>query len=187
MSRLRISPSHIFAAFALAAGLLVLTACFREASDATASISNRPRYTGNDPWTIDGVRPGQPFEEVKKLFGEPREIRGNNGPRTAFWAQNNLAVTIGPDDRVTEVMGSSLKAGGRTIVQSGSIEAEVVQVLGPGKVQKGYRPKGSGVISLGREHTGTTLIYENGGVQFELQVFGEAAGHYLARRPPPVR
>jgi hypothetical protein len=38
------------------------------------------------------------------------------------------------------------------------------------------------VISFGQEHTGTTLIYENGGVRFELQVLGEAAGHYFARR-----
>jgi hypothetical protein len=48
---------------------------------------------------------------------------------------------------------------------------------------RSHRPTG-GVISLTRVHTGTALIYDNGDVRFELPVFGEATGHFLARRMP---
>jgi hypothetical protein len=174
---------RIIVLLAASFGLLASTACYREATDASAAIQ-QARYTGTAPWTIDGVRPGQTFEEVKLLLGEPREIRGNKGPRTAFWSRHDTAVTFDPTGRVTEVMGSTVKAGDQTLVWGSSSEAEVVQILGPGRVQKSYRPKGSGVISLGREHTGTTLIYDNAGVSFELAVAGEAAGHFLARRQP---
>ncbi len=175
-----------FPATRLAIGLLLLlpfAGCYKTASDETA-MAPRPRYTGTEPWTIDGVRPGQAFEEVKLLFGEPREIRGNTSPRTAFWSRHNTVVTFDATGRVTEVMGSTVKAGNQIFVSSGANEAEVVQILGPGQVQESSRPKGSGVISLGRELTGTTLIYDRDGVRFELCVFGEAAGHFLARRRP---
>lgn len=172
------------ALLAVAAGLLLSTGCYRQASDATASTSAQSRQTGNAPWTIDGVRPGQPFEEVKQLLGEPREIRGNTGQRTAFWAGRDTAVTFDSTGVVTEVMGSTVKAGDQILFRAGATEDEVVQILGPGEVQKSTRPKGGGVISLGREHTGTALLYDRDGVRFEFPVFGEATGHFLARRKP---
>ncbi len=166
----------------VAAGLLLLPGCYRQASDATAPASTRPRYTGSAPWTIDGVRPGQTFAEVKQLLGEPREIRGHTGPRTAFWAGRNTAVTFDQAGLVTEVMGSTLIAGDQILFRAGATEAEVVQILGPGEVQKSTRPKGSGIIALGREHTGTALLYDREGLRFEFPVCGEATGHFLARR-----
>lgn len=169
------------------AGLLILAlfglaGCYREVTDASAAAA-RVRPSATARWTIDGVRPGQDFDDVKRLLGEPREIRGNSGPRTALWERNGTAVTFGTDGRVTEVMGSTVQAAGQILFGAGVTEAEVVQILGPGKVQKSYRPKG-GVISLTREHTGTALIYDHDGVRFELPVFGEAMGHFLARRVP---
>lgn len=174
------NPARAAGLFILA--LLVLAGCFREASDATAGPAHR-RYAGTAPWTIDGVRPGHDFADVKQLLGEPREIRGASGQRTATWAGRDTTVTFGADGRVTEVMGSSVQAGGQVLFHAGATEADVVQILGPGKVQKSHRPTG-GVISLTRVHTGTALIYDNGGVRFELPVFGEATGHFLARRIP---
>jgi len=161
--------------------LLILGGCYKTASDETA-MAPRPLYTGAAPWTIDGVRPGQRFDEVKQLFGEPREIRGKTGPRTAFWDRVNTVVTFDSNGLVTEVMGSSVTAGDQVLFRAGATEAEVTQILGPGEVQRSTRPKGSGVISLGREHTGTALIYERDGLRFEFPVFGEAAGHFLVRR-----
>jgi hypothetical protein len=177
---MRLGPALLAASL----GLLLLAGCFREATDAsTAAV--RPRHAGSEPWTIDGVRPGQSFDEVKQLFGEPREIRGTApGPRTASWERRNTMVTFDRDNRVTEVMGSTIQAGGKVIVQGGAGEAEVTQILGsPGRVQKVSQPKGH-VISLGHKHIGTIMIYDNAGVRFELPVFGQAAGHYLARRIP---
>lgn len=167
------------------AGFLVVTVllaagCYREASDATAT---GPRPAGTDLWTIDGVRPGQDFADVKRRFGEPRDIRGSSGPQTATWDRRDTAVTFGADGRVTEVMGSTVQAAGRVLLSAGATEAEIVQVLGRGEVQKSHRP-GSGVIAFGREHTGTALIYDNAGVRFELPVFGEATGRFLARKKP---
>lgn len=166
---------------AAALALLAPTACYREATDASAAITHpRSHYTGTAPWTIDGVRPGQTFDEVKLLLGEPRDLRESYGQRFARWGPRDTAVSFDKSGRVTDVMGSTVKAGEQTIVSSGASEDEVAQILGPGKVQKSHRPKGSGVISLGREHTSTTLVYDNAGVRFELCVWGEAAGHYRA-------
>jgi hypothetical protein len=161
--------------------LLMLAGCFKQATDETPARS-RARFTGTEPWTIDGVRPGQNFEEVKQLLGEPREIRGHTGPRTAFWAGRNTAVTFDQAGLVTEVMGSTVAAGDQTLFRAGATEAEVTAILGPGEIQKSTRPKGGGIISLGREHTGTALIYDRDGVRFEFPVFGEGTGHFLARR-----
>ncbi len=167
----------VFAVAALAAW----PGCYREVTDATAA-RTAVRYTGTEPWTIDGVRPGQTEAEVKSLLGEPREVRPSMGTRTAFWATANTVVTFDAAGRVVDVMGSAVKAGGKAIVPAGSSEEEVAQILGPGKVQKSYRPKGSGIISLSSVHTGTTITYDNSGVRFELSVFGESAGHYRAFR-----
>ncbi len=162
--------------------LVGLTGCYREVSDATGGPAPA-RESGAGPWTIDGVRPGQDFAEVTRRWGEPQEVRGGPGARTARWERRETAVTFGPDGRVTEVMGSTVQAGGRVLVQAGAAEAEVKAVLGRGTVQKSHRP-GSGVIGVGREHTGTALIYDEGDVRFELPVFGEATGRFLARRAP---
>lgn len=164
--------------FAACAALLALPACYREVSDASFPIQTR--YTGTAPWTIDGIRPGQTFDEVKRLLGEPLSSHESYGRRFARWGPRDLSISFDPTGRADDVMGSSVKADGQTIVPVGISEEAVQQILGPGKVQKSYRPKGSGVISLGREHIGTTLIYDNAGVRFELCVFGEAAGHYRA-------
>ena len=170
------------AAVLLASVALVFTACYRSASD--ASFPTQTRYAGHEPWTVDGVRPGQTFAEVQERLGEPRDVRETYGRRFARWAVHDIAVSFDPAGRVTEVMGATVKAGDKVLVWSSSSEADVTQILGPGKVQKSYRPKGGGVISLGREHIGTTLVYDNAGVRFELCVFGDAAGHFLARQQP---
>jgi hypothetical protein len=162
---------------------LTLAACFRQATDETAG-PVRPRYTGGAPWSIEGVRPGQPFEEVRRLFGEPSEIRGAGSVRTAVWNQRETTVSFNQAGVITEVMGSSVEGGGQVLFRGGADEREVTQILGPGEVRKSSRPQGSGVVSFGQVHTGTTLLYDNAGVRFEFPVFGEATGHFLARRIP---
>ncbi|MES2694728.1 MAG: hypothetical protein V4773_14740 [Verrucomicrobiota bacterium] len=171
------------ALLALAIAALALAGCYREASDATAS-RTLPRYSGNEPWSIDGVRLGQSYAEVHALLGEPVQSRDSMGKRTVRWDRRDTYVTFDAADRAVEVMGSSVQAGGKIIVSSGASEAEVVQILGPGKVQKSTSPKGGGIISIGSEHTGTTVIYERDGARFELSVFGQTAGRYRVFQPP---
>ena len=156
--------------------------CYRAVTDGTAATGGR-RYTGAAPWTIDGVRPGDEFAAVKMRFGEPREVRGSGNQRTAFWERRATVVTFDGRGVVTEVMGSTVQADGKILVESGATEADVIQILGPGRVQKTHQP-GSGVISISRTHVGTAVIYERDGVRFELPVFGDAAGNFLARRLP---
>lgn len=159
-----------------------LAGCYREVSDGAPG-PVRGQERGAATWTIDGVRPGDEFEAVRRRFGEPREVRGATGARTATWSGRDTAVTFDADGRVTEVMGATVEAGGRVLVRGGATEAEVTAALGRGTVRKTHRP-GSGVIGVGREHTGTALLYEAGGVRFELPVFGETTGKFLARRMP---
>ena len=162
---------------------LLLSGCFKVVTDESA-MPPRPRYTGTAPWGIDGLRPGQTLADAVKLFGEPSQPPAATGPRFLRWFARDTMVTLDAKDVITEVYGHTVTAGGQVLVQGGDDQTAVTQVLGPGDVRKSSRPKGSGVISLGRQHVGTTVIYEQAGVRFELPVWGEATGHFWARRMP---
>jgi hypothetical protein len=166
---------------------LALGACYREASDAT--LSARPRYTGTEAWSVDDIRPGQGFEEVKARLGEPTEVRELGGKRSASWKHGQLTALFEEGGRAVEVSGQSIRAGGSPLIRVGAAEAEVVQVLGPGEVQRVKRPKGSGVISVGSEHTHTMHLYTNGGVRFEVSVSvpNDSVVRIWARFPPPAK
>jgi len=173
-------------ALLLLAGSLALAGCYREVSDESAR--QLPRYTGNDPWTLDGLRPGVTFAEVTAQLGEPRRVVESSGTRTGEWNYGQTMVTFGRDGRAFELFGSAIKAGDRTLVSVGAPETELVQVLGEGATTKARRPKGSGVIALGSEHTHTLHVYENAGVRFEVSVqFPAATVANIWIRPAPAK
>ena len=162
------SPTHLVARGLGLAGLLALTACYREANDLTLS-SAYPRYTGTAPWEIDGVRPGQTLAEIKRLRGEPVQ-QLDAGPRPTFrWpAPRDTTVTFDSAGRAIDLFGSTLTAEGRTLVDTGLEPAAIEQVLGKGRVDQHAQPTGSGVISFGRRITGRTVAYQNHGSLFEV-------------------
>lgn len=167
-------------------GILALAGCYREVTDESARAL--PRYTGDAPWTLDGLRAGATFEEVRAKLGEPRAVREYNGARSGEWNYGQTLVTFGPDGRAFEIFGSAIKAGDRTLVSVGAPETELEQVLGAGETAKARRPTGSGVISFGSEHTHTLHVYENGGVRFEVSVkFPEATVANIWIRPAPAK
>ncbi|RXK55237.1 hypothetical protein ESB00_04895 [Oleiharenicola lentus] len=171
----------------LALAALLLAGCYREVTDESA-MARRPRYTGTSPWTVDGVRPGDRYTAIRERLGEPRDDRPGSSGRIATWNYGQLTVAFDREDRATEVMGQSIRAGNDTVITTGIPEAEVVQVLGHGETQKTSRPTGSGVIAIGRTHTHTTHLYENGGVRFEVSVkFPEdSVANIWARWPEPA-
>lgn len=161
------------------AALLLCSGCTREYTDTP----QHARYTGSEPWTVEGIRPGQSFDPLLQRFGEPRDSREHNGIRVVRWATTPVIVTVGRDGRVAEVLGGSLRAGARTLAWSGITEAEVEQILGPGQASNSRRPKGNGVISTGSVLVGRTLRYENDGVLFDIDVHGNTAGRVRAHFP----
>ena len=169
---------HLFRFICLVSGLAVLSACYREAIDASAVL----RSTGTAPWTVDGVRPGQPFDDAKRILGEPREIRGTGGARVAHWSNRETMVTLNAASEIVEVWGRLLHAGNQTLIGPGSSEAEVTQTLGAGKSTRISSP-GSGVISFGSKTTGYIFTYQNGGVSFEITVKEQSAQHVRAFLP----
>lgn len=152
----------------LLVGILALSGCYREITDATAA--SRSRYVGADPWTVDGLRLGVTLEEVRVRLGEPDRVHEYNGEKSTQWRGGQLLVHFDRTGRATEISGQSIRAGDRTLVSVGDAEAELEQVFGPGKTAKSRRPRGSGVISIGSEHTHTQHTYENGGGRFEVSV-----------------
>lgn len=163
---------------ALAAAVGGASGCYREFSDANTTAA--PRYAGKAPWMVDGVRPGAMLAEVRRVLGEPREMRPTMGKRVAHWSGRDTMVTFDAADRAVEVFGHRLMAEGRTLVSAGAAEAEIVQTLGKAEVSSSYRPKGGGIISIGRELTSRTFTYENAGVRFEITVPKDGGGYIRA-------
>ena len=159
--------------------------CYREVGDEGGVA--RPRYTGTAAWTIDGMRPGQTFEEFTSRFGQPRDLREHDGERTATWNSGQLLAHFDREGCATEISGRSIRADADTLIYVGASEAEVVQVLGPGNTNKGTRPKGGGVFAMGSEHTHTIYAYENYGARFEVSVQFPAGsvGNLWVRLPDP--
>ena len=171
----RLQQSFRFAG--LCGALTMLSACYREVTDASAAAHS----TDTAPWTVDGVRPGQTLDDAKQIFGEPREFRASMGVRIAHWSNRETMVTLNAANEIVEVWGRSLHAGGQTLIGRGASEAEVTQSLGPGKSTRLSSP-GSGVISFGSKTTGHIFTYQNGGVSFEITVKEQATQHVRAFR-----
>jgi hypothetical protein len=169
-----VSPSRRILPFAAWLGCLVVTlstpACYREANDTTHS-SVYPRYTGTAPWSIDGVRPGQTLDEIKRLRGDPAQALApatSRSPTFRWPAPRATFVTFDAAGRAIDITGTTLVAEGRTLLDTAAESAAVEPVLGRGRVATHSQPSGSGVISLGSKVTGRTVAYENHGALFEI-------------------
>jgi hypothetical protein len=160
------------APFLVGAVILVATTlfsgCYREFSEDTASLQY-PRISSPGPWEVDGVRPGQTLDEIKRLRGEPGGQIGH-GPRPTFrWpAPLETTVTFDQGGRAIDIYGTTLTSGGRTWVDAGLEQRAIEHVLGKGRVEQHSRPSGSGVISVGRTVLGRSVSYENHGSVFEI-------------------
>ena len=92
------------------------------------------------PWTVGGAKPGMTPDEVERLLGPPTSSRTSYGRTTTRWAE--IFVTFDPQGRAVDVMGDRLTgADGKTLLQRGDSEAEVVGRLGGGKAE-GLVPAG---------------------------------------------
>lgn len=168
--------------FALAAFFLLLSFVFelapaRESSD----LDQFQRYTGNDPWTLGGVRPGDSLAAHEARLGPPEPSGGGTPGGVLRWSRpEELSLVADPLAGVVEVFGQTLKAGGKTLVYPGLSQAEVERILGRGKVTRSTRPTGSGVISIGSKEVARILTYDNGGVRFEITLEEDQVRHIRA-------
>ena len=143
-------------------------------------------YTGTAPLTVRGAAPGQSGEEVVALLGPPdrRNAAGYAAESLQWQRFPGLVVTL--DTRtgtVTEVLGDGVTAAGEAVLTHGMSEADVRAVLGkPARSVGHYRPKGSGVISIGSTKYATTLTYLRDGQSIEVTL-NEGALAYLRLKP----
>ena len=108
---------------------------------------------------MDGVVLGWPMDSCREQLGEPdRELSPRAEVVLWQWTRfHQVTITFDDRGRAEEILGSALTdRQGRTEVWRSAGEDEVRVILPAARVKKSYRPKGSGVFSIGREHVGTT-------------------------------
>jgi hypothetical protein len=119
------------------------------------------------------VRLGQSLAEVKALLGEPAKQITDRGQQVYFWKTRNgeTSVSFNAQERVIEIFGQTLSTVDRKpVLWANMSDNEVVQVLGEGRMNKHYRPKGSGIISFGRVLTGISHEYTDDSGRYEVGV-----------------
>ena len=136
------------------------------------------------PWTVGGAKPGMTPDEVERLLGPPTSSRTSYGRMTTQWAE--IFVTFDLQGRAEDVMGDRLTAAdGKTVVQRGDSEAEVIGGLGAGRHKGSYRPGGSGVISCTMKRVGGEHVYEDATTRYTVSIYEDRLASVRAQ-PLPV-
>lgn len=175
--------------FGLALIFLVLSVAVdflpvREATD----LDQFKAYTGTEPWAVSNVRPGERLEKHQSRLGAPeRDIDMKPGHVIRWTSPRDITLTVSPIGEITEVLSDSITVLDKPIVSSSMSRAEIERVLGRGQVRTERRPSGSGVITLGYEEVSKTLIYENQGVRFELNLQQDSLRYVRASLVRPSR
>lgn len=163
--------------------LLILSACYREASDPESFYLP---YAGTAPLAIRGLSPGQSEDDVIALLGPPdrRNVVSERFESLQWSRLPDLVATVDTRTRwVTEVLGNQLDAAGEAVVSSGMSAADVRAVLGKPATSKGrFQPSGSGVISIGMKRAGETLSYRRDGNDVEVTLNDDSLA-YIRMRP----
>ena len=105
---------------------------------------------------------------MEEILGKSEPIGA--GTHSSFrWRQPaQVDVTVDGQIRAYEVLGTQVTADGIELINKEFSVEDVRAVLGKGRTEKHYRPRGSGVIATGRQYTGMSLFYENGNALFEI-------------------
>lgn len=137
---------------------------------ATDSTGDNPYRRSSGPWSVDGVRTGMTLAEVKALLGEPTKQLPGHAQQAYQWKE--IWVTFNTKDLAIEIFGPTLSTLDRkSVLHSGMSESDVVQILGEGRMTKQYRPKGSGVITIGRELAGISHEYTDDNGRYTIWVY----------------
>lgn len=188
MSPSRLLPSGAVLACRLVATLLLVgcSGCFKVATDESGYVSDYAPYAGAAPLTIRGVYPGQAGDDVVSLLGPPDRGNAAGFQRSSLqWQRfSDMVVTLDGARRVIEVLGDELTGGADAVVAHGMSEADVRQILGqPARSVVHYRPSGSGVISIGRKRTGTTLSYRRDERTIEITLLENGVAYIRLTQP----
>ncbi len=123
-------------------------------------------------FAINGLRPGMTQAQCVKVLGKPTERVDSPQAAAIFKWASPQEVTVqfepGPNGRASEVYGKTLTdpAGGALLVDES--EEELKAVVPAASASRRYRPKGSGVISVGRELDATTYAFSDDAGKFEV-------------------
>lgn len=134
---------------------------FRTAGEDEAS-PYPPHY---GPWAVNGVRLGMTLDEcVRVLGGPPKDVRSGYGVEVKTWPGPGVTVTFDAPSggRARDILGRDLTdRSGKTVVWKSASEADVRAILKTARVKRHYRPKGSGVISIGMANAGASYTCED--------------------------
>lgn len=180
LARRLCSPSR-----GIVAGLLVLVATLVASAcrDEGEAIPAPP-----GPWAVHGLVPGQPLESHTARLGPPaRTFDGRRGGSEFEWRHPPIVVAVDARGLITTVWGDALTAGPDVRLVPGLSEAEVRRLMGPGKLDRVTRPRGSGVISISRVELGRTLTYQRDGVSYIVGLRDDALTSVTATLATPPR
>lgn len=149
---------------------LSLAACTKVVTEEDAQYR---RYAGTDPWTIEGIRPGDSLATATARHGHPSRSLPGTGATTLQWqVPDNFQVIVDGEGRIVEVLGRAIRAGNASLVSPGMTPDQVKRVLGPGDFASQRSPSGF-VVQLGPgKVTGGTARYADGDAKAEIS-FGE--------------
>lgn len=104
------------------------------------------------PWAVDGVRVGASYEECRRILGGNDRPAGGGpyGKKVRQWPQPaDVMITFGADDKAVDILGRTLTGpDGKAVVGGWEGMDGVKAILKSAKIEKHYRPKGSGVINF---------------------------------------
>ena len=135
------------------------TFCTRFCARTVTDTSFHKVSTG--PWTVNRIRLGMSQDDCRRVLGEPWRTSIFASTSTSWQWHQPTDITITFDTtvpaRAREILGDTLTdLESNEVVGSSASEDDVKAILKNAKMQKQYRPKGSGVIAIGRTHIGTT-------------------------------
>jgi len=115
------------------------------------------------PWAVDGIRPGMTYDECARVLGPGETATGNYYGKTARkWPGRDVLVTF--DDTAAgggarDILGKTLTdLDGKVVVNGSEGENGIKKILKSAKIEKHYRPGGSGVISCSSQCDSVTFI-----------------------------
>jgi hypothetical protein len=142
-----------------------LAGCYREFADEDTARAHLPALPAGATLTIAGARLGETRRAFEtRLTLVPPSTVATGSARFRDGNNAEVLVVFDAEDRARELYGSAAHVEGRQVVWQGLSAEDVQSVLGPGKRKSSYRPRGSGVISIGMEFAGEELAVQRDGV-----------------------
>lgn len=161
--------------------ILIIAGLVRGCSEGALTPVNPLR--GSD-WTVGGVTLGDTVDDVIRRLGPVDRTEGDSSDQTLSFRNGETLLHADAARRVTYIWSKVLLQNSKPVLSEGLAEGEVTTVLGPTQARMHYRPKGSGIISVGGVHDSTTFTYQWGSAIIEVYVY-EGTVRCVEGKPAP--